>query len=419
MSLDVYLHSSRIGTLTRATGTDYSFSYLRELVSEVGEGRIVLSQSLPVRGEPYDPIATRTFFDGLLPEDSRRDEVARELRVDSSDGYALLREIGRDCAGAVVIVPEGKVDGQRTGTVSWLNDEALADLVERLPTRPLGIRRKEGRMRLSLAGAQRKLTLIRSGSGQFGEPQADAPSTHLIKPQYGDEYPDIVFNEMFCMRVAKCLGLPVAETEVAIIAERPCLISTRFDRSSSGTATTRLHQEDMCQAIGVSTNLKYQEHGGPGFRQLHDLLLEIGRGPDVEIMVRAAVTNFVLGNSDAHGKNFAILFTESGRRLAPLYDVVCTAVYDLDDAMAMSIGDVFDPSKVTHSDWVDMSHDCDLRVETFLELVLGTAGRILNCVTSVAGLAKAEGWHVPMINRIVEVAKERTASITAELGQPQ
>jgi len=416
MSLDVHLDGRRIGSLERATGTDYVFAYAPELLAEAGEGAIVLSNSLPVRTEAFGPIETRAFFDGLLPEESRRNEIARELRVDAGDGYALLAEIGRDCAGAVVIVPAGTGVKTGEGSVSWLREETLEELVERLPTRPLGVRRDGGKMRLSLAGVQRKLTLIRSGSGQFGEPRSDAPSTHLLKPEYGDEYPGLAHNEVFCMRVARCAGLPVPETELLSIAGRSCLLSTRFDRSSDGATTTRLHQEDLCQALGVSSNLKYQVHGGPGFRHLRELLAETGRGADVETAVRAATCNFVLGNADAHGKNFAILFAEGGRRLAPLYDIVCTAVYDLDQEMAMSIGDTFDPAAVTRLDWVDMSHDCDLRVEAFLRVVLETAHRVRDCAESVVALSRAEGWHAPIIDEVVELVRRRSAMVDAEVG---
>lgn len=416
MSLDVYLHGERIGGLDRATGTDYLFAYTAEVVSAAGEGAVVLSHSLPVRAEGYDAMATRTFFDGLLPEDVRRDEIARELRVSPNDGFALLERIGRDCAGAIVIVPAGEEVGQTDAGVSWLGPEELEELVERLPERPLGIAREGRRMRLSLAGVQRKLTLIRSGSGQFGEPGPDAPSTHLIKPQYDEEYPDLAYNEMFCMQVARCAGLAVAETELGEIAGRPCLISRRFDRSSDGTRTTRLHQEDLCQALGVSSNLKYQEHSGPGFAAFCGLLREIGRGADVDFAVRAAVCNFLLGNGDAHGKNFAILFAERGRQLAPLYDLVSTAVYDLDTAMAMSIGDAFEPDDVTLAEWVDMSHDCDLGVDPFLKLVRESSRRVGECVASVALMARAEGWHVPVIDEITAVAKRRGELLSTALS---
>jgi serine/threonine-protein kinase HipA len=416
MSLDVYLYGARVATLEPGTGTDYTLAYTPQTVEEAGVRTVVLSQSLPVREEPFDAIATRTFFEGLLPESSRRQEIATELRISPNDSYRLLEEIGRDCAGAVVILPQGTPYVQGDGSVDWLDDAELARIVDELPRRPLGMAPGEKRMRLSLAGVQRKLTLIRSGSGAFGRPAADAPSTHLIKPQYDSEFPDLAYNEMFCMRVAACTGLPAAQTDLELIADRPCLISRRFDRSIDGATNVRLHQEDLCQALGVPANLKYEQNLGPGFRRFRELLREIGRGTDVSTMVRIAVLNFVLGNSDAHGKNFAILFAELGRQLAPLYDVVSTAVYDeVDDEMAMAIGGNFDPESVRLEDWLDMSADCDLAPGRFLPLVRDTAVEVRDCAESVATLARAEGWHVPVIDEIVAVANRRCALVEAQI----
>jgi len=416
MDLAVYLHGSHLGTMRRGTGTDYTFEYTPQVVNEAGTGTTVLSHSLPVQAEPYGPIETRTFFEGLLPERSRRDELGRELRLDSNDSYALLGAIGRDCAGAIVIVPDEAGATLADGPVEWLGDEELAELVDQLPRRPLGISRQERKMRLSLAGVQRKLVLVREGSGRFGVPTADAPSTHLIKPEYEHEYPSLAHNEMFCMSVARRLGLPAAETELISIGERPCLVSRRFDRSTDGEGAVRLHQEDLCQALAVPSNLKYQSELGPGFARFRTLLAEIGRGADVRRMVRAAAMNFVLGNSDAHGKNFAILFTDEGRELAPLYDIVSTAVYDLDEEMAMAIGDNFDPDGVRMVDWFEMSADCDLAPRPFVALVRETAAETQECARAVAAAAQAEGWHVPLIDEILAVVERRAGRIESELG---
>lgn len=269
-------------------------------------------------------------------------------------------------------------------------------------------------MRLSLAGVQRKLVLVRDESGRFGVPTADTPSTHLVKPEYEHEYPGLAHNEMFCMSVARRLGLPAAEVELVSIADRTCLVSRRFDRVGVDGETVRLHQEDLCQALAVPSNLKYQSELGPGFARFRALLAEIGRGADVRTMVRAAVLNFVLGNSDAHGKNFAILFTETGRRLAPLYDVVSTAVYDLDEEMAMAIGDNFDPSSVRTADWLDMSADCDLAPGPFLDLVRETALETRECAQAVVAQARAEDWHVPLLDQVVAVAERRASQIGSE-----
>jgi serine/threonine-protein kinase HipA len=303
--------------------------------------------------------------------------------------------------------------------VKWLSEGGLKELMDGLPRRPLGVRRDSGGLRLSLAGVQRKLALVRDQSGRFGEPTGTTPSTHLIKPQFSDEYPGLAINEMFCMTVAGRIGLATAKTELATIAGRPCLVSSRFDRDDQKGMTTRLHPEDLCQALGISANLKYETNGGPGFRHFHRLLVEIGRGGDISAMVRTAVLNFVLGNSDAHGKNFAILFTREGRRLAPLYDLVSTAVYDLDPEMAMAVGGNFDPDTVQLSDWLDMSADCDLSPRRFFALVRETAVESREAAATVKAEAEAEGWHAPVIDSIERVVQERVARIVAEIEAPE
>lgn len=415
MALAVHLYGQRIGTLQPGTGADYTFAYTPAMIEQVGPGTVVLSHSLPVREEPFDPAATRAYFEGLLPESGRREELARELQVSINDSYALLARVGRDCAGAVVILPEDEPPPDEETGVTWLSDDRLKELVDELPRRPLGVSRSNGKLRLSLAGVQRKLALIRDGDGRFGEPLGDAPSTHLIKPQFGDEYADLAVNEMFCMTVADRIGLDAAQTSLTTIGDRACLVSSRFDRTEQDGTTERLHQEDLCQALSVPTNLKYEAHSGPGFRHFHRLLTEIGRGGDMSSMVRSAVLNFVLGNSDAHGKNFAILFTREGRRLAPLYDLVSTAVYDLDRDMAMAIGDTFDPDSVQLSDWLDMSADCDLPPRRFFPLVRETAIETTRAVNAIRVEAQDEGWYAPVIDAIERVARERADRVGEEI----
>jgi serine/threonine-protein kinase HipA len=417
MALAVYLYGRRIGKLRPGTGADYTFAYSEAVIESADRGAVVLSHSLPAQEEPFGPAATRAYFEGLLPESGRREELARELQVSVHDSYALLARVGRDCAGAVVILPEEeRLEGEKAG-VNWLSEDRLIELVDELPRRPLGVTRASGKLRLSLAGVQRKLALVRDERSGFGEPVGDAPSTHLIKPQFGDEYPDLAVNEMYCMTVAGRIGLNVAKTGLTTIGGRTCLISSRFDRTEQDGATVRLHQEDLCQALGVPTNLKYEANSGPGFRHFHRLLGEIGRGGDINSMVRSAVLNFVLGNSDAHGKNFAILFTREGRRLAPLYDIVSTAVYDLDREMAMAIGSNFDPDSVQLADWLDMSADCDLPPRRFFPLVRATAAEIKQAVSKVRAEAEAEGWYAPVIAEVEAVARKRVDHISEAIEE--
>jgi serine/threonine-protein kinase HipA len=415
MNLAVHLQGSRIGTLISGTGPDFRFEYTPETVAMAGTGSIVLSESLPVQTGPFETGPSRAYFEGLLPESSRREEIARRLRVSQNDGFRLLAEIGRECAGAVTIVPEEEQpDGPGDGSVEWLSPEQLADLVDQLPSRPLGIDIGAGKLRLSLAGVQRKLALVREGE-RFGIPGGDTPSTDLVKPQYSDEYPDIAVNEMFCMSVAAAIGIHAARSELKTLSGRICLISHRFDREEVDDHAVRVHQEDLCQALGISPNLKYQGDGGPGFPEFRRLLERIGRRADVLNMVRAAVLNFTLGNSDAHGKNFAVLHSDDGRRLAPLYDVVSTAVYDLDDAMAMAIGDNFDPDSISLADWLDMSHDCDLNPDRFFKLVRETSLAVHGAAEGMLERSREEGWVVPVLEEIVAVSRRRSAGVAAQI----
>jgi serine/threonine-protein kinase HipA len=410
--LAVYLTGRRVGVLTPTEDGSYSFAYTPEVVSG-HTGETLLSMSLPVRPEPFDGMASRPFFEGLLPEGTTREQIARGLRLGVGNSFGLLAALGRDCAGAAVILPSGRALGERTGSVKWLSEADLEKLVDELPRRPLGT--GTVKTRLSLAGVQRKTGLIRAASGAWGLPTQDAPSTHLLKPQYPDsDFEDMVFNERFCMRVAECAGLGLARTELLRIGSHPALLVERFDRSTDGIATLRLHQEDLCQALGILPVFKYQGEHGPSAGQVCALLREqsVRGGADVLAFVRAVLVNLLLGNSDAHGKNLSLLYAEDGLRLAPFYDVVSVAVYgtegsDIDTDMAMSIGTEFTPEAVTEADWSDFCHDCDISYTLLARERDALALRVPECARNVAALSKSEGWHRPVIDRIVSLCEAR------------
>jgi serine/threonine-protein kinase HipA len=403
----VHLHDRRTGTLVRgAEPGDYSFLYDR--VATAASGETLLSVSLPRREQIYEAPEARPFFEGLLPEGEIRERIARDLKVSAGNSFELLARLGRDCAGAVVLLPEGE-SLPSDEPVAWLSEVELTELIERLPRNPLGISSK---VRLSLAGLQRKAVLIRRDDGAFGTPTATAPSTHIVKPQYADaDYPDLVFNEHFCMRVAAAAGLVTAHTEIARIADRPCLVVERFDRDRDGATTTRRHQEDLCQALGVAPGLKYHAEGGPGLREVAGLLRDVSRrgGADVLALIRATALNYILGNADAHAKNFALLHRD-GLSLAPLYDVVCTAAYpEIDASLAMPIGENADPETIDGGDLHDMAEDCDLNYGELSREWARMAAQVLRSTEQTADAAHTEGWHRPILDRVVEIARGRAA----------
>lgn len=416
MSLDVYLYGKRIGTLFPAGENDYRLAYAPDMVEEVGAGVSLLSNSLPARTEPYSAAATQAFVEGLLPEGMRRRKLARELDVDPTDGYALIAEIGRDCAGAVTFLPKGMVPRVADAeSVAWLSEEELEELVT--PPAPRFFDPgTEQRMRFALAGLRHKLSLVRDGAdGRWGWPEADVPSTHVVKPETG-EYPEFVANEMFCTTVVRQVGLPVVPTAVETIAGRPCLVSRRFDRTGGGLAAKRIHQETFCQALGFSPTAgeDSEDADGPGFAESCGLLRAVGGDGDAAALFAAAFCNYMLGNGDAHGKNFALTFGGGRMSLAPFYDIASTAVYDEPLHRGMVIAE--DYSETAYLlELAQIAEECSYDFDVFRSLAASTAEKLGEALDVVAERARDEGWYAPVIDGIAELAGERAFGLGVEV----
>lgn len=219
------------------------------------------------------------------------------------------------------------------------------------------------------------------------------------------------------MRVAGFSGLRVAETSVLDIGSTPCLYVRRFDRVEKDSAyVIRVHQEDMCQALGVLPAAKYEENGGPSVAGIVELLRRL-RGPfvarDINDFIYAVLVNFLIGNSDAHGKNFALLYESEGIQLAPLYDVVSTAVYDdVTDRMAMSIGGVFEPSEVDMTSWIQLAQECGLS-SGIVSIVKKKTAQVLRIVEERRKAFELSGRHRPVVDTIVEVCRRRAGQLLA------
>jgi serine/threonine-protein kinase HipA len=410
-ALDVYLAGTHVGKLYRPGSGRLAFEY-DSAVADESAGALLLSASLPVQTGRFQNSATRPFFEGLLPEGAVREQVARERGVSVGNAFGLLAEIGAECAGAVVLVPEGQEPAATdTSAVRWLSDEELAEALANLPAHPLG---GGADVRVSLGGVQEKLIVTRAPSGRFGQPLGGAPSTHIIKPSVAP-WTDIAANEAFCLRVARCCGLATATCETVEIGDTSCLVVERFDRTlTDDLRIVRIHQEDFCQALGVLPASKYEGEGGPSIADIVAALRQISAAPaaDVNALLRAVGLNFLVGNSDAHGKNFALLYDDvAGPRLSPLYDIVCTAVYDVTPRMAMLIGGQDEPAAVTEESWRRLADDCGVNAPLLVRNLRVLAGRARECAAAVAATATAEGWHRPVIDEIVRVVDERATML--------
>ena len=321
-------------------------TYTPEAIRLHGLGTPLLSLSLPVRAERFTQGSVRPFLDGLLPEGEARRIIARDLKVDPDDTVELIALLGRECAGALIIQPldDDRPPGMTTSTAEPLSDEELADLVANLRSAPLGV---GGRVRVSLAGVQEKLVLTRMVDGGWGRPVDGTPSTHILKPEIA-AYPNTVENEAFCMRIAKHLGLEVAEVETIEVAGRKLLVAERFDRLVGPDGTVeRIHQEDFCQATGMRPVDKYEEDGGPSLSRIAAIVASVSIRGSLERLFQSVLLNVVCGNGDAHAKNYSVLHERAGAvRLSPLYDVMCTLAFG-DDRLAMYIDDVRRTERVT------------------------------------------------------------------------
>jgi serine/threonine-protein kinase HipA len=274
-----------------------------------------------------------------LPEESQRDVIAAALGISKGNDFAFLEALGGDVAGALSLWPEGQAPPvpEPRGTPRSLSDDALIEVLDSLPQRPL-LAGREG-LRLSLAGAQTKVPVVLVDD-RVALPAAGQPTTHILKPAIA-RFPHTTENEALVMLLAAAVGLPVAPVAARSVRGRSYLLVTRHDRRFDGNGQAqRLHQEDFCQALGLPPERKYAAEGGPTFKTGFDLLRRAVTIPAVAVLafLDAAIFNVIVGNADAHGKNFSLLYNEAGVTLAPFYDLLSTVVYpNLSPNLAMKI----------------------------------------------------------------------------------
>jgi serine/threonine-protein kinase HipA len=291
--------------------------------------------------------------------------------------------------------------------VEWLEPGELIGLLDQLPQRPM-LAQRDG-LRLSLAGAQDKLPVVFDGQ-RIGLPRGDAASTHILKPAIAAVRGSVI-NEAFCMALAKASGLLVADTQILSAGDRPVLLVRRYDRRRvDGEGWQRLHQEDMCQALGVAPELKYQNEGGPDLRACFGLLRQATRpsAPEVIRLLDAVLFNALIGNHDAHAKNFSLLYSERTPTLAPLYDLLCTAVVPtLTAKMAMKLGSKYRFSEVQGRHWQQFAEDAGLSWSQTRQRLLRTAGQL----PAIARRLQAEDVYRndPLVADIVTLIEQRCA----------
>jgi serine/threonine-protein kinase HipA len=404
--LDVYLHNNFVGHLVQDKHGQMLFTYSESWLTN--SDAMPLSQSLPLRKEAFKQKQCRGYFAGILPEEGKRDIIARNLGISVGNDFALLKEIGGECAGAVIFLPAGEQLDNHAGKYKQLTEQELANIIQELPIKPL-MAGKDG-IRLSLAGAQDKIAVYIENNKIF-IPIDGALSTHIIKPAH-QRFQGLIFNEYICLKLAKLSGLHVANAEVASVKGMNYLLIERFDRKiNKDGKKVRLHQEDFCQALGIISEMKYEAEGGPNLKTCFNLVRKISSRPaiDLQRLLDAVIFNFLVGNNDAHGKNFSFLyFSKDDVRLAPLYDIISTAYYpELSNKMAMKIGGEYIAERVRPNHFGKLAIDTGLAKPRVKERIVDLTKIVLNNLAQI----EVDNTIVEEIKILVKTRCERTLSL--------
>lgn len=260
----------------------------------------------------------------------------------------------------------------------------------------------------SLAGAQSKIALLRQDDGGWAIPAGRVPTTHILKPPGGD-YDGFVENEMFCLRLAQALGLPAATVEKIDIGGETAICVSRYDRARMNGNLVRVHQEDFCQALGVMPQIKYQSQGGPGPADLAKVLWDHSSQPrnDVETLFAALAFNYLIGGTDAHAKNYSLLFGAGGNvRLAPLYDISSALPYPQLQKrkikMAMKIGNHYRWWDIRPEDWQATATSLRLDPAWALNTLAAMCLLLPDAAQRVQGQLRDEGVTHPVLDRLLQ-----------------
>lgn len=328
--LSVLMNGILVGKLEKSTQGGLSFKYDRTWLNTPGARPISLS--LPLVERPFTGNIVYNFFDNLLPDNPQiRARIQAKFKIATNQPFDLLASIGRDCVGAVQLVYGENTAFKKGVKFEPLDEKQIASILRGYQSNPLGMTDANEEFRISIAGAQEKTAFLYH-DGEWCRPLGETPTSHIFKLPIGYiqhqqiDLSDSCENEWLCAQIANAFGLPVATCEILYFENVKVLAVERFDRkmASDNKWLMRLPQEDMCQALGISPNLKYQSDGGPGIDDIMRLLLGSATPiADRDMFYRSQVLFWLLAAIDGHAKNFSVFIEPEGKyRITPLYDIM-------------------------------------------------------------------------------------------------
>ncbi|WP_341250045.1 HipA domain-containing protein [Euzebya pacifica] len=415
-SLHVWVSGRHAATLTRTAGT-------LELVYDpdwrLDDDATPLSLSMPLTRptHPHDRISP--WLHGLLPDNDRTlARWARTMQVATHPFALLSSRIGLDCAGAVQFTPDD-TPPSTVGQLQWMSDTdvatALGDILAADTTNTPAKLADSGYF--SLAGTQPKMALAHDADRGWARPLGAAATTHILKPQSG-RLTDFALNEHVILQVLAKVGLPTANSRIVDFGGIPTLVSTRYDRVVVDGAARRVHQEDLCQALGVHPERKYQSDGGPSWAAVAAVLRRSGAGQDLPRLFDLAVCSWLLAATDLHAKNVSVLLDRGDVALAPAYDIASAAPYYhwREMKLALKIG-YYRMHKVRRHHLAAVGDDFDLsptvvvdRVDALVDRVGGALVEVVDALPGTVDGVAAEKLADAMARHLLRCRRMLAAS---------
>jgi serine/threonine-protein kinase HipA len=420
--LTVILHGQMAGTVSRVAHGRLRFDYDDTYRSR--SDATPLSVSMPTQVASHSDHVITPWLWGLLPDnDAVLARWARHFHVSASSPFSMLSTpIGEDCAGAVRFAPPDQLERvlARPGEVTWLDQDGVAQRLRELREDSTAWLGRTFTGQFSLAGAQAKTALLYE-DGRWGVPSGSIPTTHILKPAVSG-FDDHDLNEHLCLDAARRCRLIVARTQVEQFSDESAVVVTRYDRVTRGSMISRVHQEDLCQALGIPPSKKYQNEGGPGPADIVRLFRRVmpPRIADTAIwrFADALIWNWIIGGTDAHAKNYSLLLADNQVRLAPLYDIASGLPYGTHERklrLAMKIGGDYGvyPSQNT---WPGAAKDLGIEPDQLVARVDELAAVAPDAFSDAASADHVRSLHRELPDKLVSLVADRSRRCRAVLG---
>jgi serine/threonine-protein kinase HipA len=409
----VYYENRRVGTIAvHADGP--SFTYAPIWLST--RGAFPLSLLMPLSPRRVPPKLFLPWAANLLPESTQLRAIGLQLGAAPEDVIGILAELGRDTAGALSIGKPGT-----TSTADWRpvpNDKALEKILEELPSKPFLV--GEDGVSMSLAGVQTKLGVAIDAKDRICVPINGAPSTWILKPD-AERLFGGVQNEALCLVLAKRLGLNAPEVTTGKAGKRTYLMVKRYDRVEQQGRWRRLHQEDFCQALGKPPSAKYESNQtgipGPTLAEIFAVTRNAMQAPDVVNLLDYVVFNVLACNTDAHAKNYSMMISGKGFKLAPIYDVMCGLAWEhVTRNMAQKIAGKTRGEHLKRRHWQRFAADVGLNAPRLIARVEALAkGALAEAKNAAADVAAMPAGAHPLMAQVTQAIEGRARAILSGL----